>query len=86
MRMRLMSFVLFCLCLGVFSKWFEVLSTEKVDGTGFLINAVQQVGKYSGIVLKQGLYQLASCCVFILLIFIFYFFSVCFFDFVFVWG
>jgi len=60
----------FCLCVGVFSKWFEVFSTEKVDGSGFLINAVQQVGEYAGIVQKQRLYQLASCFVFILVIFI----------------
>jgi len=53
----------------VFYKWFEVFSTEKVDGTGFLINAVQQVGEYSGIVLKHGLYQLASCFVSLLLFF-----------------
>ena len=62
---------MFCFCLGVFSKWFEVFSTEKVDGTGFLINAVQQVGEYSGIVLKHGLYQLASCFVLILFIYLF---------------
>ena len=40
---------MFCICVGVFSKRFEVFSTEKVDGTGFLINAVQQVGEYFGI-------------------------------------
>jgi len=56
----------------VFSKWFEVFSTEKVDGTGFVINTVQQVSEYSGIVLKHGLYQLASYFVFILFYFIFY--------------
>ena len=41
-----------CLCVDVFSEWFEVFSTAKVDVTSSLINALQQVGEYFGIVLK----------------------------------
>ena len=63
--MSLSTVVVLCLSVAVFFNWFEVFSTEKVDDTGFLINALQRVGEYFGIVLKHGLYQLASCFVFI---------------------
>ena len=53
-------------------------SLKKVDGTGFLINAVQQVGEYSGP--KAWFISTGQ-------LFCFYFiFSVCLFVFVFVWG
>ena len=58
-----------CLSVAVFFKWFKVFSTEKVDDTGFLINA----GEYFGIVLKHGLYQLAIV-LFLFYLFLFYFF------------
>ena len=40
-------------CVDVFSKWFEVLPTAKVDETAFRIDALQQVGEYFGIVLNM---------------------------------